>query len=158
MTRLQTYLNEKWHSRIREYGTSYEVFTNPSAREIRNILNAEDKHGNKIDAGNIGMIKFVADKRKKKIYVWNYFGPLHDEGWQSLMNVDLEFDVYNGDIVPGYAEMGGSKWVMTDADGDKTLDNYIHDINDKKAYIASFKWADIYINITKYLANQRYGG
>ena len=143
--RLQQYLNEEYHSRIRSIANSAEVFTNPSRKEIREISKDDPLETT---------IKFIADNRNKKIYVWKYTGPVHEDMWEEARKKDLRNDTRRGYLVPGYAGNIGGKWEMTESDGDGYLDETIKEMTNRTTFIKSFKWADKYILITKYLRNR----
>lgn len=142
--RLLEYLKEEYECRVTaNYGKtrSYEVFTNPSLKEIRSMIHSED----------LG-VKFIAEFKTKKVYVWAAIGPLHEPAWEQIKGRDLYNDVYGGKILPGYAKIKGSKLVMTTGDGTGFFNNYIDD-NGNKEVEKRWGWLNKHIDIKDFFNN-----
>jgi hypothetical protein len=146
--RLQKYLNEEYDCRIKFLGKSYEVFANPSHKELRELKSI--------------YIKFIADSRDKTVYVWSIEGPLHEDAWEQINSADLESDIFRGHILPGYSTLQGGKLKMDDSDGNHIVKSFMNDMNSSqlKSYINKWKWADKYVNVTNYLMglDEEYAG
>jgi hypothetical protein len=92
-------MNEEYLMRVSSLlGKSAEIFVNPSKKELR-------------DAGEA--IRFIADNKNKKLYVWNATHAFHKETWKSIKKDNrLEIDttlclgtaVKRGAIYKGYPE------------------------------------------------------
>jgi hypothetical protein len=132
---------EEYEKRVKlGRGTSVEVFFNPSKKELGSVY---------------PYVKFVADNRDKKVWVWDgYDGPLHAPMWTTIKTTKLVSDIKKGYILAGYAGMDsrGSKPVMDDGDGDATTENYftkhnVDDIADK------FKWVNTFIEVDSFIRN-----
>lgn len=108
-----------------------EFFVNPSKREM------EDASGQ--GRGGVTAIRFVADDKKKKLYVWNPLF-LHHSAWKEIG----DRRVYSNDstILAGIAEKQGGRWVMTSA-------------SSKRGTIDQWKWVEKWINISNFLKSYK---
>ena len=69
--RLQKYINEEYYTRFRGFnGKSFEIFKNPSAKELKSI--SRNEVGNKYD------LRFIADNTTKDTYMWLWDAINHD--------------------------------------------------------------------------------
>ena len=145
MSRLQKYLiNEKYEMRIKVGSKSYEVFVNPSLKEMREV-------------DSISGFRFMADDRNKKVYVWDAYAALHEEAWEQIKNGRLKNDVYKGYILPGYSSFEGTKPYMDEADGDNYFENYMEDEDiDMVSVLKKWKWVNKYIDVNDYLGDMVY--
>jgi len=141
--RLQQYLNEEYHSRIKtSYAkTTFEVFVNPSRKEF-----GEFKQD----------VRFIADLDSKNVYIYHWDGPLHEEAWEQINGTYLRNDINNGRIFAGVATKRRGKWITNQGDGESNMDNYLHDlqVRDISKYLKKIAWADKYINITEYVKTE----
>jgi hypothetical protein len=140
MTRLKQYMNEEYLRRIKnEYKDSFEVFVNPSVKEIRQV---DDKDG----------VRFTADNKTKNVYVWDAYASIHNDVWShNEINKGRNFNSTSCiTVLHGECEFKGGKYVMNFSDEihyQKGIGKefYIRDI------IKDFKWVNRYINIEGYL-------
>ncbi len=111
-----------------------EFFVNPSKKEMKD---ASGGGGGR--AGSVA-IRFIADLKKKKVYVWHpHF--MHHSAWKEIGDKR----VYSNDVtlLAGIAEERGSNWVMTSSTG----------IGGKP--IEDWKWVEKYIKISNFLKTYR---
>jgi hypothetical protein len=119
---------------------SVEILINPSIKEVRDII-----RNSKSD-----FVKFIA--YKKDIYVWDAGSSiLHDDLW-TKQGRDLEEDIEDHIILPGYAVMKGGKLVMHQIS--VYLEDYLLDWDNEKVHSdrldameKKFKWVK-FINIS----------
>jgi len=73
--RFQRYvLNERYYKRFIERGDSFELFKNPSLKEIRDLIHSnKDKH-----YANENEVRFMADNNNKTTWVWIWDAVNHD--------------------------------------------------------------------------------
>jgi len=133
--RLQSYLQEEYHSRVKVYNDTYEVFVNPSKKEMNEFK----------------MIRFIGDIPKKKLYIWDAFGALHDAIWSNMYKKDLGSDIMTGKIIAGLLEKLGGKWELTEYDGNEHMIAYLDKlpVRQIKDYVKKTKWLDKYFNFTE---------
>ena len=62
-------LLEKWLTAFKKYGHTLEVFENPSKKEMKGW---EDR------------FRFIADAKRKKIYMWPASGAIHGDAWTHI--------------------------------------------------------------------------
>jgi hypothetical protein len=147
--RLQQYLNEEYETRIRDHGHSFEVFVNPTIKEIREVTSDS----------SWSMLKFIADNRHKKLYVWKWVGPLHEPAWRQISGKDLNTDITTGNVMPGYARLKGSKLEMRETDAGGFFDDYIEDTTDIDAEKEKWKWLSKYMDTKRaFFMNEEYFG
>ncbi len=120
-------LIEKYIGRCPGMGGSYksmsvEVFKNPSAKEMREV--AED-----------GRLRFIADVRKKNLYVWRYDGSYHCDVDEKYVKGDYDEDIW------GVMKHAGGKWIMTRSD---TREYYIDNMENVDEFLKDFKWLKNY--------------
>lgn len=130
--RLEAYLNEKYFKRIKgRYGTSFEVFVNPTKKELMEA-----------GAGDYG-VRFIADNKYKKLYVWNALKLIHQEAWES-MGFSGHI-IYKDDYMLGQARhIGSGRWLVRS--------NYEKRMQDQTDYdrFKRFKWVQKYIDIKEF--------
>ena len=113
-------------------GQYVEIFSNPTSRDFR-------------DASQQRGVRFAADMKKKKVYIWDPY-VLHAEVAQGALTdySDRQF----GRWIMGTAENKGGKWVMIDQSGASVGPHL--DVNPPERW----KWVDKYIQVTDYLDNE----
>ncbi len=118
-----------------------EFFVNPSKREMN------DASGQ--GRGGVTSIRFIADNKKKKVFVWN---PefLHNSAWKQIGDKR----VYSNDItlLPGIAEKRGSNWVMSSGSG--KLFEKPGELKTNEAF-KRWNWVEKYIKIEDFLSTSR---
>jgi hypothetical protein len=136
--RLKQYMNEEYLTRLNYKGKSFEVFVNPSVKEIKQL--------DKMDG-----VRFTAILKDKKVYVWDSYVAIHNDVWDMETGKGRNFNSAScEDALHGECEFKGGKYVMNFSDeihyqlgiGKRF---YIRDI------IKDFKWVNRYINIEDYL-------
>jgi len=137
MTRLKQYINEEYLTRLKRKGQSFEVFVNPSVKEMKQV---DEMDG----------VRFTADNKDKKVYVWDSFVAIHNDVWDLETGKGRNFNRESCEtVLHGECELKGGKYVMNFSDEiHYQMDNktfYIRDI------IKDFKWVNRYINIEDYL-------
>ena len=137
--KFKDYINEEYETRIKDYGKSYEVFSNPSRSDMLEV-----------NSNTLGF-KFIADNKKKMVFIWNVYGPLHEPAWYQLNSADFSNDVFSGRVLPGYAKLKGSKAELDGLDGNDEFEEYIkiHGLM-LDDILKKWKWVEKYINITKF--------
>jgi hypothetical protein len=144
------FILEKYHSIGRTpKGDTYHVFTNPSHKELREIVtNVEDR--------DLQRVRFIADNCTKTVYAWEAAFLNHNDARKTLnLRCDRTSTIYInspwvcGHMLDGIAEQEGSKFVLTQAD---TLDGMASSADYRVAIISQdWSWADRYIVMTPYL-------
>lgn len=136
--RLKHYIQEEYFTRAKLRGKSYEIFINPSKKELREFKDD---------------IRYIADLKKKKIFVWDAWGPLHDELWDIKLNRDLKNDIQKGDVIAGVAINMGNNYITNAFDGGAYVLAYLEDISirDIDTYLKRIKFVDKYFETTKYI-------
>jgi hypothetical protein len=146
--RLKHYINEEYDGRIKSGSKSFEVFVNPSFKEMKEI----DE--------NVG-IRFIANAKRKKVWVVNGWDLVHVDMWNNISNIKKGFtgkyiDIPLEELLPGECRQQGGKYVMTWSD---RMDRY-----DRKSLITlkyldillkNYKWLNRYIDINYYLKGDR---
>lgn len=140
MRLLQYLLNEEYETRIKMFGRSFEVFTNPTQKELKSLQSND--------------LKFIADSKDKKVYVWDVIGPLHGPAWRQINGGHDTFDrdVLTGRIIPGYFSIDNGKPVMDGSDGDHYYSEYLSTITNMPAYRSKWEWVNRYIDINTYIS------
>ena len=132
--RLKKYIEEEWAiSAAPEWNRTKEnidVFVNPGPGDFK-------------ETGDI--CRFIADKKKKKLYIFNGRKLLHNEAHKAIygsLNVDFHFFLW------GVAEKRGGKWEMTESDvcDFGKVGSTIPPEKMKKDY----SWVNKYINIDNF--------
>lgn len=148
--KFERYLNEKFFSGFKQYGDEVEVFINPSSKEIKEIK----------DASSRGTIRFFANMKEKKVYMWNGDNAIHQDVVDSGLSPTSGFDYddyalsgHDADIIfGGTVEKGTTRSDTWDASpsaqydtpdiakhaDDKTLDNV------RKMAKQNFSWLSKY--------------
>jgi len=126
--RLLQYLTELWAG-IKN--NRYEILVNPSKKEIMSI-----------DEGS--GVRFTADSRDKKVYVWEVYMDIHRKAWKYIKPGEDEDKLSRkGILLEGTAEKEGREYRMISSD---QLDEYF-DLDGLKRFSKKFKWVNSYINI-----------
>ena len=146
MTRLYNYLKEKYLGSFKvglvskwqqsKMTSDYiEVFVNPSKKEM---LDASSQ-GEKLPMDRPGRnVRFMADLKKKKIYVWSP-NITHHTVIKNMKNIG--YSDSTGTWLLGTATQLGGKFTMTASDSGIGVDT-----NSTK-----WAWIDKYINVTNFL-------
>jgi len=131
--RLEQYLlNEKYLERIKTRKGSVEIFINPSRKEL---IESNGKYG----------IRFIADNKTKKLYVWNAYDANHFDVWKQLKGKELPYiDV---DMFHGLAETKGGKVILKETHQVRV---WVFDKQDDKIkqLYKNFQWMNKYIDIS----------
>ena len=135
--KLKEYLQEEYHSRVKLSNVSYEVFKNPSKKEL-------------IEMDSSDGVRFIADISKEKLYVWDAYGPLHRNASKKILSKDLYKGAKSGTLVAGIAVKSGNEYVTNEGDGEGHTYNYITSLNEREMddYLRKVKWIDGYISFT----------
>jgi hypothetical protein len=135
--RLKQYITELY---MKDRGKkSIEILENPSKKEVSDVI-----RNSKGDS-----VKFIA--YKKDIYLWDaYSSILHDDVWVK-QGRDLEDDIADTIIFPGYAIWKGGKLVMNQVS--VYLEDHLLDWDNEKVYTdrldafeKKFKWLNTFID------------
>lgn len=121
---------------------NFEIFVNPSPKEIRDAADGKRE------------IRFIADNKNHKLYVFNV-NLLHGIALGKIMRKD-----YGHHMIRGTAIIANGKWSMDSSDfieGLMYLTKGNDEAADKLKEILSFdtKWADKYIQISDYMNRVR---
>ena len=87
---------EKWLTAFKKYGHTLEIFENPSKKEMREI-------------GNV--FRFIADAKRKKMYIWPATGAVHSDAWIHIKKqLNDSRPLYKSStLIPGVPEQSG--WI-----------------------------------------------
>lgn len=128
--RLLKYLTEKYLTRFKsqyEGGVSFEVFINPSQKELREF-----------DA-----VRFIANNETKKVYVWGAHYEIHAVIWEKLGFSSS--NIYNSkDVLSGTTIKKGGKHETKYSDAMK-----------KHHLSVDWEWVNKYIDVTKFIEKIR---
>jgi hypothetical protein len=99
-------LFERFLTRHSSGWSSVDIFENPDSSDIKELYQSDKNH----------QVRFLADKDKKKVWVWNINSALHGEvsrvtGVYNSFNKIVPFGLFSGD---GYIQNG--KTVMRNSD------------------------------------------
>ena len=146
--RLQKFLNEEYHGRVKPSHSiySHEVFVNPSRKEMMSCKNYDQ-------------IKFIADGKIKKLYIWDPDTSMHKELWEKEFKRNYINDINGEVLLPGYAEQLGGKWIMEDVDGSYIVNSLIRlleENNKLDQYVKTFDWVNKWIDIKKYFKDKNW--
>ncbi len=144
--RLYRYLTEKWIKSFKERGPFgkvgdkvVEVFVNPSKSELR------DASGNaEFDAISGKYVRFMADMKKKRIYVWDPES-IHRDTWKEFGDGRNWTD---HTLLSGVAQIKKGKWKFTESDEGVRRNLRVFDVED-------WEWANKWINITDFLQDYK---
>lgn len=133
MSRLKHYLNEKYIGRVKtKYSKSSEIFVNPSFKEMREVGPE---------------IRFIADSRDKKLYVWNIYSVLHFDAWLYIKPTEDDNSLaMKGTIFEGEAQQSGGSFTVINSN----ILNTWYDTKMVRKLQQKFKWVNKYINIDVY--------
>ena len=140
MTRLLKYIKEEYLMRGKDdYKNSYEIFINPSQKEMREL-----------DEGT--GIRFIADSRDKNIYAWNSMAAIHVTSWKQIKPKENGKTLsQRGIILEGIATKKPGKYKMIISD---QIDAYFgYEKDDLEEFRKKFKWVNKYINIDDTLSD-----
>ena len=139
--RLLKYLTEKYLTSLKDYHIIknnefyVEIFVNPSKKEFNDAAGkASFDHW----AGRY--VRFYADMKKKKVYIWNP-ETIHDDIWKKIGDGR---SYNNSTLLSGVAQLIGGKWTMFDSD-----EGVKHILRDYKP--SDWEWVDKWIRVTPYL-------
>lgn len=115
---------EEWIAAFNQYGHYIEVFANPSSKDLKDI-------GTK-------NVRWIADLKKKKVYMWNALGAMHGDAWVKIKKeIKDDRSLYrSGDLLTGVTEAGKSR-----TDSMKG----VSPVNRKKLKDADWSFAERYI-------------
>jgi urate oxidase len=109
-----------------------EVFVNPSQKELRRQATE-------------GWIRFIADNKTKKLYIWGGLIELHDIVWRR-MKIDSRKATNSSSLLSGSAKKKGTRFTMVDS---STLrlgkEEVISDIKN-----TDWSWIERYIDLGEY--------
>ena len=128
----ESYLIEKYLMRTPGGHGGYEIFVNPSQKEIRKI---EDGSG----------IRLIADPRDKKVYIWDALEDIHVEAWEKIKpGENYDSLMKKAILLSGNAKKIKGKYTMYRSD---QLDYYQFTKKDIKRLKEEFKWVNKYIDV-----------
>jgi len=91
-------INEKYYKRFENYGESFEIFKNPSVKELRELTKAD----------SIKKVRFFADNNTKTTWVWPWNGKNHNDMLkQNLSNV-IKKDYNDPTLFSGISDIRGN--------------------------------------------------
>jgi hypothetical protein len=136
MSRLLKYIKEVWGENIK--GEKFEIIELPemSMRDVDSLRPEK------------GEIRFIADSRDKKIYIWDAMKEIHSRTWDDYINANgTESSLaMKGVILEGVAKKKGGKYKMIESD---QMDAYFgYEPDSMRDFKKNFKWVDRYINVT----------
>jgi len=141
--RLKHYITEEYYKRFSNKGKSYEVFKNPSLKELR-ILSIQT------NTSSVQDVRFIADNVTKDVYAWQWYAINHD----NMIKKHLKRELKGRQILSPSMFLGTS-----DSKGNITSNdtlaysndvNYIEEIMD-----INWDWAKLF-KISKYLRDNDY--
>jgi hypothetical protein len=113
--RLQQYiLNERWHTRLEIRKNSFDVFVNPTKKEMKEL--------------DTVYLRFIADNTSGKLYIWDYDKGMHREVYKKLKISDNE-------LFYGILRKKGNKWYFDSTD--QIIDDYDDIMSD-------YEWLETY--------------
>lgn len=120
------YINEEYLTRATDsYGNSLEIFVNPSTKDLKDMKGT--------------FVRFIANTKKKRVYVWDGSYLIHSSVWKELVNQGYEkrLSVYGPDhLLAGYArKRGGALYVDHETFNCENTNFEKHD----------WKWIDKYV-------------
>jgi len=142
--RLNKFLKERFEIGFRFYGESFEIFTNPTKREFKEI------------GQDYPMIRFMANKKNKRVYIFRVRGYVHNQAWNELKKQGIEkgggyySEAKKGNILGGYCELKGGKWIILSSD---TLESEPRTFS--KIIKGDWSWVDKYVLVTDYIEKLR---
>ena len=126
MTRLQTYLTEKW---VTYGGKKFELLENPTTREITKMV------------GATGEVRWLAVNDTEKMWVWDANEMIHFDVWKKIGNISWDDAL---ELPPaffsGYANLKSGKWTLTES-------HQIRNLNMLRNLQEQYKWVEKYISI-----------
>lgn len=141
--RLNKFLKERFEIGFKTFGEYFEIFTNPTSKEFKEV---QDNN----------IIRFIANKKNKRVYIFNPQGYIHHEAWDELkrQNVEKGGNYYSeaekGNLFDGYCKLKGGKWVIFSSE---ILD--FSPMNYTKIIKGNWSWVDKYIFVTDYIEKLR---
>ena len=139
-------IREEYKTRKKGIRGNYELFGSPiSMKDLQN-------------AANGGEIRFIADLKGKKLWVWDAEADLHGDVWDETWNIGGDREAYDlmddNALIWGVAEKKGNKWIMNSSHELEGMDGKSHydESNiDFSKIIKNFKWLDRLINVSRWL-------
>ena len=134
--RLKNYLKEKYFkgTNVDSPWVDYvEFFENPSKREMLEVGKVGQELGGKMT------IRFIADNKKKKVYVWTS-AVMHNKAWKLLGG---HGSYYGKGKLAGVAEYNRGNWEMISATS--FVDKHLED----------FRWVEKYIQVKDFLYGEQ---
>ena len=137
---LEKYLNTYEYSIVPGLPIQYDVFENPSSKEIRECMTN-------------GGARFIADNKTKTVYMWDGEQALHRETWFFISKKDKH------DTRSLYKTEDLLVGVMTKSDV-KFESNFIYALGTwQRIYATDWSWANRYVkNLTKFLEKEPTNG
>lgn len=126
--RLQQYINEKYLARFKDLfiDSSTEIYVNPSMRDLKELKNS---------------VRFIADAKTKRVYVWNAMDLFHKSAWERLKEKGHgkggEYDRTNH-VVAGEGRKKGRKIVVDPGMMIFIRGNFQYDWSFAEKYIEGF--------------------
>jgi len=142
--RLNKFLKERFEIGFRFSGEYYEIFTNPTKKEFKEI------------SQDYPMIRFMANKKNKRVYIFKVRGYIHNQAWDELKKQGIEKggdywgEAKKGNLLGGYCELKGSKWIILTSD---TLESSPKTYS--KVIKGDWSWVNKYILVTDYIEKIR---
>jgi hypothetical protein len=116
-----------------------EVFVNPSNSEL-NDAGGSDK-----------IVRFIADSKAKKLYVWYYKGGYHQDVDEEFAG-STESGLDDFDALWGVAKKEKGKWYFFVSDSQGFPTGSIHSDNIKK-WTDKYKWLQSNFNVTRWFTD-----
>ena len=145
--RLNKFLKERFEIGFKIYGEYYEIFSNPTSKEFKEVV--YDEAGQKV-------IRFIANKRNKRVYIFHQQGYTHPEAWNELKKQNIEkgssylSESKKGNLLGGYGMLKGGKCVLFSSE---PIDYDPWDYT--KIIKGNWSWVDKYIFVTDYIEKLR---
>jgi hypothetical protein len=141
--RLARFLNEKWLDDVQEYGSTYEVFMNPSRKEIRQL----DKSGG---------YRFIVNHKKKEVYMVSansYHSTMWDES-EVRNRIGFSYDSYSYNA-KGFDYIYCGDGITNGRYGSDTMEtlgtNYPNQL--EKLANQDWSWVKKYLNTDEIISN-----
>jgi hypothetical protein len=125
--RLEKYITERYYDRLEIRRNSFDVFVNPTKIEMNKM--------------NSLYLRFIADPKKKEVYIWTYDKGMHTEVYRKIKKKDLELETMLTQFY-GLIKNTGNKWKFMETDQD-------YDYDDEEDIIKSYKWLNTYFKFTE---------
>lgn len=137
---------EAYQGRVKAFGGSTEVFVNPTRTEIQSAYKESLGSGR-----NEGGLRFLADNKSKKVYVWNAYVATHDNV-AMMISIDLasRYELKDNSVLPGDATVKSGKAVMI-----LTYRELNHPNSFYSVPLVDWSWVNPFVDCSEYVRKEK---